>query len=325
MKIKIGIVGLGNIFDKHYAVIKNNKFFKIIAFCDKNYKIKVKNSSISFYSDIQEMLSKEKEIELVILLTPSGLHFGQIKMCLSYDKDIIVEKPICLDFIELKKIISLQDIKKKKIFTVYQNRKNTCIEKLKNYINKKKIGKIFFVNSSLTWSRNKKYYQDSSWRGKWNGDRGVICNQGIHNIDLICNLFGEVKHVYTQSERVLKYSECEDTASSLIRFKNNILCNMNFTTASSEKNYQNLIEVHGTKGKFLITGRNLDVAYFNNKKICKNNNNLFKLFYKDVIQLLVTKKKINNNSAMLAKPSIRLMNAMYVSLKKNRIVNILNN
>jgi hypothetical protein len=100
---------------------------------------------------------------------------------------------------------------------------------------------------------------------------------------------------------------------------------MNFTTASSEKNYQNLIEVHGTKGKFLITGRNLDVAYFNNKKICKNNNNLFKLFYKDVIQLLVTKKKINNNSAILAKPSIRLMNAMYVSLKKNRIVNILNN
>jgi predicted dehydrogenase len=48
MEIKIGIVGLGNIFDKHYSVIKNNKFFKIIAFCDKNYKFKNKNSSISF-------------------------------------------------------------------------------------------------------------------------------------------------------------------------------------------------------------------------------------------------------------------------------------
>jgi len=325
MKIKIGIVGLGNIFDEHYSVIKNNKFFKIIAFCDKNYKFKNKNPLISFYCDIQEMLSKKKEIELVILLTPSGLHFSQIKMCLSHNKDIIVEKPICLDFNELKKIILLQDIKKKNIFTVYQNRKNTCIQKLKNYINKKKIGKIFFVNSSLTWSRNKQYYQDSSWRGKWSSDRGVICNQGIHNIDLICNLFGEVKHVYTQSERVLKYSECEDTASSLIRFKNNILCNMNFTTASSKKNYQNLIEVHGTKGKFLITGRNLDVAYFNNKKICANHKNLFELFYKDVIKLLVSKKTINNNSAMLAKPSIRLMNAMYMSLKKNRKINVLNN
>jgi predicted dehydrogenase len=322
MKIKIGIVGIGNIFHKHYDVLKNNKFFQIIAFCDSNYNAKNKNSLVPFYSNIKQMLSKEKDIELVILLTPSGLHFKQIKICLSYNKNIIVEKPICLDFIELKKIISLQKQTKNKIFTVYQNRKNTCILKLKNFIDKKKIGKVFLVNSSLTWSRNKKYYQDSTWRGKWNGDRGVICNQGIHNIDLMCNLFGDAKHVYTQSERVLKYSECEDTASSLIRFKNNTLCNMNFSTASAERNYQNSIEVHGTKGKFLITGRNLDVAYFNDKIICKNNENLYQFFYKDVIKSLISKKITNNNSSILAKPSIRLMNAMYSSLKKNKVINL---
>ena len=322
MQIKIGIVGMGNIFQKHYAVIKNNKFFQIVALCDRNYKNKNKNSSVPFYSNTKQMLSKKKDIELVILLTPSGLHFKQIKMCLLYNKNIIVEKPICLDFIELKKIISLQKKIKKEIFTVYQNRKNICIEKLKNYLNKKKIGKVFLVNSSLTWSRNKKYYQESNWIGKWNGDRGAICNQGIHNIDLMCNLFGDVKHVYTQSERVLRYSECEDTASSLIRFKNNILCNMNFSTASSEKNYQNSIEVYGTKGKFFITGRNLDVAYFNDKLICKNNKNLFQFFYKDVIKSLISKKITNSNSAILAKPSIKLMNAMYLSLKKNKVINL---
>jgi predicted dehydrogenase len=322
MKIKIGIVGIGNIFHKHYDVLKNNKFFQIIAFCDRNYKTKNKNSSIPFYSNINQMLSEKKDIELVILLTPSGLHFKQIKICLSYNKNIIVEKPICLDFVELKKIISLQKKKKNKIFTVYQNRKNTCIQMLKKYIYKKKIGKVFLVNSSLTWSRNKKYYQSSTWRGKWNGDRGVICNQGIHNIDLMCNLFGDAKHVYTQSEKVLRYSECEDTASSLIRFKNNILCNMNFSTASSEKNYRNSIEVHGTKGKFFITGRNLDDAYFNDKLICKNNKNLFKFFYKDVIKSLISKKITNSNSAILAKPSIRLMNGMYMSLKKNKVINL---
>jgi predicted dehydrogenase len=185
MQIKIGIVGMGNIFQKHYAVIKNNKSFQIVALCDRNYKTKNKNSSVPFYSNIKQMLSKNKDIELVILLTPSGLHFKQIKMCLSYNKNIIVEKPICLDFFELKKIISLQKKIKKKIFTVYQNRKNICIQKLKNYLDKKKIGKVFLVNSSLTWSRNKKYYEESNWRGKWNGDRGTICNQGIHNIDLM--------------------------------------------------------------------------------------------------------------------------------------------
>jgi predicted dehydrogenase len=324
-KIKIAIVGMGSIFEKHYQLLKKNKFFNIIAVCDQNYSYKKKIPKKKFYLDIKLMLKKEKDIKLVILLTPAGLHFDQIKLCLLYKKDIIVEKPICLELAELKKIIFIQNKVRKKIFVVYQNRTNPCIKKLQHFINKKKIGKIFLVNCSLTWSRNKKYYQDSTWRGKWKSDRGVICNQGIHNIDLMCNLFGRARYVYAQSERVQKYSQCEDTASSIIRFKNNILCNMNFSTASSEINYQNSIEVLGTKGKFLITGRNLDVAYFNNKKICTNNKNLFKLFYKDVIKSLVSIKKTNNNSAVLAKPSIRLMNAMYMSLKKNRIVNALKN
>jgi predicted dehydrogenase len=239
-----------------------------------------------------------------------------------YKKDIIVEKPICLELLELKKIIFIQNKVRKKIFVVYQNRTNPCIKILNNYIKNKKIGKIFLVNCNLTWFRNKKYYQNSSWRGKWNSDRGVICNQGIHNIDLMCNLFGDAKHVYTQSERVLKYSECEDTASSLIRFNNNLLCNMNFSTASAEKNYKNSIEVYGTEGKFLITGRNLDVAYFNDKIICKNNKNLYKIFYKEVTKSLISKKITNINSAISAKPSIRLMNGMYLSLKKNKAINL---
>jgi predicted dehydrogenase len=321
-KIQTAIVGMGNIFDKHYQILKNNKLFNIVALCDKDNNFKKKYPETKFYLDINLMLKKEKNIELVVILTPSGLHFEQIKLSLLHKKDIIVEKPICLNLEDLNQIIFTQNKVKKKIFTVYQNRTNPCIKKLKFFIRKKKIGKVFLINSSLKWSRNKKYYEDSTWRGKWNDDRGVICNQGIHNIDLMCNLFGDVKHVYTQSERVLKYTECEDTASSLIRFKNNILCNMNFSTASSEKNYQNSIEVYGTKGKFLITGRNLDVAYFNDKLICKNNKNLFQFFYKDVINSLISKKITNSNSAILAKPSIRLMNAMYLSLKKNKVINL---
>jgi hypothetical protein len=97
---------------------------------------------------------------------------------------------------------------------------------------------------------------------------------------------------------------------------------MNFSTASAEKNYKNSIEVYGTEGKFLITGRNLDVAYFNDKIICKNNKNLYKIFYKEVTKSLISKKITNINSAISAKPSIRLMNGMYLSLKKNKAINL---
>jgi hypothetical protein len=58
------------------------------------------------------------------------------------------------------------------------------------------------------------------------------------------------------------------------------------------------------------------------KTICKNNKNLFQFFYKDVIKCLISKKITNSNSAILAKSSIRLMNAMYLSLKKNKVINL---
>ena len=70
--------------------------------------IKKKIPKKKFYLDIKLMLKKEKDIKLVILLTPAGLHFDQIKLCLLYKKDIIVEKPICLELAELKKIIFIQ-------------------------------------------------------------------------------------------------------------------------------------------------------------------------------------------------------------------------
>ena len=43
-KIKIAIVGMGSIFEKHYQLLKKNKFFNIIAVCDQNYSYKKKNS-----------------------------------------------------------------------------------------------------------------------------------------------------------------------------------------------------------------------------------------------------------------------------------------
>ena len=63
-------------------------------------------------------------------------------------------------------------------------------------------------------------------------------------------------------------------------------------------------------------------AYFNDKLICKNEKNLYQFFYKDVIKSLISKKISNSNSAILAKPSIKLMNSMYSSIKKNKAIKV---
>ena len=47
----------------------------------------------TFYGSYEEML-KDKNVDLVYICTPNTLHYEQIKLCLSYKKHVICEKPM---------------------------------------------------------------------------------------------------------------------------------------------------------------------------------------------------------------------------------------
>ena len=179
-KIKIGIVGLGNISKKHVQAINANKQFELVGVCDTK-KINLKCNT---YKNIDEMLRIQKNIELISILSPSGLHFNHIKKSLKDGKNVVVEKPLCMNLNELKKIQNLKKKYKKKVFVVHQNRLNPLVSIIKNKLKNKSLDKVFLFSSSLLWNRNDIYYQNSKWRGKRKEDGGVVMNQGIHNIDL---------------------------------------------------------------------------------------------------------------------------------------------
>ena len=77
-KIDIAILGLGAIGQKHIKSLLLNKFYNIKAVVEKNYskntsKI-LKNNNIKKYSNIDEMIKREK-LDYVSICLPSGLHY----------------------------------------------------------------------------------------------------------------------------------------------------------------------------------------------------------------------------------------------------------
>ena len=56
-----------------------------------------------------------------------------------------------------------------------------------------KLGKIIFVDCSLYWNRDKKYYK-TGWRGKYSSDGGVLTNQAIHLLDTLIYNFGNISN-----------------------------------------------------------------------------------------------------------------------------------
>ncbi len=312
-KYKIAISGTGNIFFKHLQSIKSNKNFSICGITDKKRKKKFRK--FTFFKNLKDAFKKDRKLDIVNLLTPSGNHFKETIFSLKNRKNVIVEKPLALRLDHVNQILKLEKKFKKKVFVVFQHRLNPAFLELKKCLEKKKLGKIFLVSSKLHWCRNDHYYK-GNWRGTWKYDGGVVTNQGIHTIDIINLLFGNFESIFARSNKISKFIETEDVCSVSGRLKKGIICNMEFTTATRPNNLENSITVLGTKGFFKIGGKNFNETTnsFNKgtKKI--NINNLHKKFYKEIYYSLKKNSK-NKFSSLSSIKSLETIVGIYQSLK----------
>ena len=100
----------------------------------------------------------------------------------------------------------------------------------------------------MRWCRPQRYYDLSDWRGTYSHDGGALTNQGIHHIDLLRYLFGEVKTVNCKMKTFGAKIEVEDSAVANLEFQNNSIGTLEVTTAARPKDYEASISIIGSKG-----------------------------------------------------------------------------
>ena len=115
-KIKFALLGFGRIALKHFSILSSNKIknVELVAICEKNKKKlnKVKiPKKIKIYSDLKKMI-KNEQIDVISILSESGNHFKNIKEISKFKKNMVVEKPICMNSNQLSKFIEISKKKK---------------------------------------------------------------------------------------------------------------------------------------------------------------------------------------------------------------------
>ena len=95
MSIKrVGIVGCGRIFKKHFDAIENRTDkYQLVACADIDRKIldnKVKSKEVQKYQYYEQMLECEN-LDVVCILTPSGVHYKIALGCIDFVKTFVVE------------------------------------------------------------------------------------------------------------------------------------------------------------------------------------------------------------------------------------------
>lgn len=230
----VGIIGFGNQGKKRAKYLNN-----------KNIKFTFdKNKSVSNFKSL-EQLPLDK-VSSVFLCVPDNVKIKLIKYLLKRKKHILVEKPLVLKKKDLDEIVKLQK-KKYLVYTAYNHRFEQNIIDLKKKIEKKIIGKIYYV---------KIYYgngtsllvKKSPWKDKSNG---VLTDLGSHIIDLLIFLFP--KKIFS-FELVNKHSfENKSYDHVLFRSLNtNVKVFCEATFLSWKNNF--FIDVIGEKGSLHVNG-----------------------------------------------------------------------
>lgn len=242
-------------------LLKNKKINKIFIIDSIKHKL---NSTKIFQITLSEFLQKNYNCTHAIICTPSGEHFKYASICLNKNINVLIEKPFVLKLQEAKKLIENLKNKKIKCWTILQNRYNKAVVNLKKKINKLNFKNISFVDCTLYWKRDKKYYANN-WRGRYSTDGGVLTNQGIHLLDALIYVFGKIKHFNALASYNKKKLQAEDQITINFLHRNNILSSYKATTRAN-RNYQAAIDVLSKDGRFKVRGisLNLFLNYKNN-------------------------------------------------------------
>tara|TARA_Y100001958_G_C21204781_1_gene531015 strand:+ start:602 stop:1681 length:1080 start_codon:yes stop_codon:yes gene_type:complete len=335
--IKVGFIGCGKITDHHIKCLKKVSGIEPTAVCDLNFeksKQYGKKYNLKYFENYDQMLIKENKINLVSIMTPSGMHYENAKdIIVKYKKNLIVEKPTFLKASHVKSIYKLAKKYKCKIFPVFQHRYNKSILRLKKAIQKDEIGKIRVANIRVRWCRPDRYYKLAKWRGTFSHDGGALSNQGIHHIDLLRFLCGEVTKVFSLMKTLGANIEVEDTAVGTFEFAKGGVGTIEVTTAARPDDFEASLSIVGSKGLAQIGGKAVnELQIFSpNQKICKRFSEKFKngygyghiKFYKDIKSTLKSKNLIKFPiSEKEVYNSTKLLNSLYKSDELKKFINV---
>ncbi|SDC35398.1 Predicted dehydrogenase [Shouchella lonarensis] len=268
VKLKLGIIGCGQITEKHCQALASVDQIAVKALSDLSrermhhiaYKVaneQTRHTFISLYDDYRQMLANE-ELDIILVATSSGVHAEMVQNALEAGKHVIVEKPLALSLSESRLLSQLAKDKRRLLLVCYQRRYMNAMMKLKGMINEGLLGEIYYGVGTITVNRSEEYYEQVPWRGTWAQDGGMLVNQGIHIVDLLVWLLGDVSQVYGNMMRVKPYKETEDVAFGLLHFKNGAHGLIEANTISLPNHNDCSLKIFAEKGVVTIRGSLLD-------------------------------------------------------------------
>ena len=268
-KIKVGIIGVGNISAEHIAAYQKNPYVELYAFCDINeaqLKKRAGEYGVSRTFTKKEDMLALPELDAVSVCTWNSAHAECTIAALEAGKHVLCEKPMATNAEDALRMREAAERNGKLLMIGFVRRFGNDCAILQDFINDGFFGDLYYAKAT--------YLRRNGCPGGWFGEKarsggGPLIDLGVHVIDLVRYLMGNPKPVSVYGatyqklfdRRGLKDEKAyvsvsktdqdvydvEDLASAMVRFDNGAVLSVEASFSLNLKQDKGEIELFGTK------------------------------------------------------------------------------
>jgi len=252
--IRAGLIGVGKMGLSHYAILGAHPRVEVAAICDSAIYITSalrKYTGVETFRDHRKMLDSAR-LDCVVVATPTSTHFEVASDALERGLHVFVEKPLCLDPGQSKRLADLAAARRRANQVGYHNRFLGTFLETRRLVQAGALGEVYHINGSAFGQVVIRPQSGGTWRSKKSEGGGCLHDYASHVVDLMNFIAGPPERILGAHLRRIYSKDVEDAVYATFRYPAG--ASGQLETNWSDDSYRKMsttISVFGTRGKII--------------------------------------------------------------------------
>ncbi|MFZ1728609.1 MAG: Gfo/Idh/MocA family oxidoreductase [Bacteroidota bacterium] len=251
--MNIAIIGAGLIGGKRASALSHFPGDALRVVCDVDLARAQELASAhgcDAVADWQDVVRRD-DIDIVVNAVINSVLEPITVAALAAGKHVLCEKPLGRNADEAARMVTAAEQAERVLKTGFNHRFHPAMLKARKLLDTNAIGDVMVIRAR--YGHGSRPGMENEWRSSKDlCGGGELLDQGVHIIDLIRALGGDIADVYARVETKFWDIEVEDNAFALLGLRNGATCQFHV----SWTNWRNVFsfEIFGTQGYITISG-----------------------------------------------------------------------
>ena len=249
--VGVGILGLGRVSRGHGRTLKDLPGAELVAACDLD-KSRVDKFVEEHGCDGEtsmDALLKRKDVDVVAVLLPHGLHEEAVRAAAKAGKHVFVEKPLAMDVDAANRMAAACQEAGVQLFAAHTERFISATRAAKQVLDSGQVGTPVMVTD--VWYQPFNRHTRQPWMLDRSRGGGFLQMAGSHMIDRLTYLLGSRVRDVRAAVKTAYHPDikCDDAVMAFLMMENGVPCTLSTVSYKDTENAG--VEAHGME--FLCT------------------------------------------------------------------------